>query len=188
MDEIPVGEDSSNIEVAPADQREQEATPTTSTPKPAKRWKGKGDDANSSMINSAFEILKNTANKLDKKPTEPNEVDTFFNYCAAKVHKYSPEAQKAVQHSMFEILMKADRGFFEASNYQQSYNYQQPYSWQNVVENVPLPPHHQPQHVVPPPLLSPPDEVSLLTNSSQQSWQQQSPTSSITSERLEDLV
>nr|CAD7578883.1 unnamed protein product [Timema californicum] len=49
-------------------------------------------------------------------------------YVAAKVTKYSLQAQKVVQHAVFEILMKSDRGMFDwpAPNYQYSCNLQNP--------------------------------------------------------------
>ena len=118
------------------------------------------------MMSSVFDILKNAAKKLDKEPSKPNEIDAFFTYVAAKVNKYSPEIQKSVQHAVFEILMKADKGCFDwaAPNYQHSNN------WQNPPESVPPLTHSQqyvfqPLHAVPAPIQSPSDSWS--SNSAQ---------------------
>jgi len=84
-----------------------------------KRMKVKGSEASTSMMKNAFEILKTTASKLNKQPSQPDEVSSFFTYVSSKVQKYSIQAQKGIQHAMFEILMKADQGFYDI---QHSYN------------------------------------------------------------------
>lgn len=83
-------------------------------------------------MSSAFNILKNAAEKLDTGNVKPNEIDSFFSYVATKVKKYSSETQTSVQHAVFEILMKADRGYYDwaAPNYQHT-------NWQNIPENLP---------------------------------------------------
>lgn len=84
-----------------------------------KRMKRKGSEASTSMMINAFDILKTTASKLDKQPSQPDEVSSFFTYVSSKVQKYSIQTQKGIQHAMFEILMKADQEFYDI---QHSYN------------------------------------------------------------------
>ncbi|XP_049764520.1 uncharacterized protein LOC126092833 [Schistocerca cancellata] len=59
--------------------------------------------------------LKNsmgTGLKLEKGPcNKSDEIDAFVTYIAANVKKYSPETQKSVQHAVFDVLLKADKGF-----------------------------------------------------------------------------
>ncbi|CAL1280771.1 unnamed protein product [Larinioides sclopetarius] len=99
-------------------------TTALSTLKPSKRARGKEDNINSSILKNALNNLPTTEEKLEKNPSEPNEIDSFFTYVAVKVHKYSPEVQKRVQHSVFEILMKADTGMLD---WPSSPMYSQPY-------------------------------------------------------------
>uniref|UniRef100_A0A6P7FBH4 Uncharacterized protein LOC114328315 n=1 Tax=Diabrotica virgifera virgifera TaxID=50390 RepID=A0A6P7FBH4_DIAVI len=60
-------------------------------------------------------MLDNELNIFDTVKEKPNETDTFFTYVATKVNNYSRETQTAVQHAVFEILMKADKGKYESS-------------------------------------------------------------------------
>lgn len=46
--------------------------------------KGKGCEASTSMMKNAFELLKTTASKLDKQPSQPDEVSSFFTYVHLK--------------------------------------------------------------------------------------------------------
>ncbi|GFR13851.1 MADF domain-containing protein [Trichonephila clavata] len=100
------------VRITPSEQWEQETTASSSISRPSKRITTKEEDTSASMVNKALDILK-TAAKLDKEVPESNEIDSFFTYVAAKVRKYSPEAQKTVQHAVFDILMKADNGLFD---------------------------------------------------------------------------
>ncbi|GFV08335.1 uncharacterized protein TNCV_327691 [Trichonephila clavipes] len=102
----------SMVRITPSEQWEQETTASSSVPIPNRRVTTKEEDTSASMVNKALDILK-TAAKLDKEVPESNEIDSFFTYVAAKVRKYSPEAQKTVQHAVFDILMKADNGLFD---------------------------------------------------------------------------
>ncbi|GFU45696.1 MADF domain-containing protein [Nephila pilipes] len=171
-------EDDCETEVTPSEQRKQEETALSPTLTSCKRAKRKEDD-----MNSVADISKNTAKKLDKQPSYSKEIDLFFTYVAAKVHKYSSEAQKAVQHAVFDILMKADKGMFDwpAQHYPHSYN------WQNPAESGPTPPTYSHPHfsqceqAVTPPIHSP-SESSLSNRSTQQS-----PAPSITPEIIEDF-
>lgn len=52
-----------------------------------KRMKGKGSEARTSMMKNAFEILKTTASKIDKQPSQPDEVSSFFYVCFIKSKK-----------------------------------------------------------------------------------------------------
>lgn len=56
--------------------------------------KGKGCEATTSMMKNAFEILKTTASKLDKQPSQPDEVSSFFTYVSSKVKKNTPFKRK----------------------------------------------------------------------------------------------
>ena len=46
----------------------------------------------------------------------------------AKVKNYSADTRKGVQHAVFDILMKADRGLYEWTPENVHYGYQHPYS------------------------------------------------------------
>ncbi|CAL1280772.1 unnamed protein product [Larinioides sclopetarius] len=123
-------EDDNKASIIPIEQIERETTQMSqettalSTLKPSKRARGKEDNINSSILKNALNNLPTTEEKLEKNPSEPNEIDSFFTYVAVKVHKYSPEVQKRVQHSVFEILMKADTGMLD---WPSSPMYSQPY-------------------------------------------------------------
>ncbi len=117
-------------------QREEDVTqyastsaPTiqSATPPTTKRLKKHMEDKQKAMMSSALDLLKTASTKLDQESLHPaNEIDAFFKFVTAKVHNYSPDTQKAVQHSIFEILMKADRGLFEWPS--TSYQYSHPLS------------------------------------------------------------
>uniref|UniRef100_A0A6P7FAN4 Uncharacterized protein LOC114328303 isoform X1 n=1 Tax=Diabrotica virgifera virgifera TaxID=50390 RepID=A0A6P7FAN4_DIAVI len=75
---------------------------------PSKRA-NRDDYPTSSMLGSEFNIFDTVREK-------PNETDTFFTYVATKVNNYSSEIQTAVQHAVFEVLMKADKGFYKSTS------------------------------------------------------------------------
>uniref|UniRef100_A0A6P7FBG7 Uncharacterized protein LOC114328303 isoform X2 n=1 Tax=Diabrotica virgifera virgifera TaxID=50390 RepID=A0A6P7FBG7_DIAVI len=89
-----------------------ELSPETSASSPINipSTRAKTDDyPTSSMLGSEFNIFDTVREK-------PNETDTFFTYVATKVNNYSRETQTAVQHAVFKILMKADKGFYESAS------------------------------------------------------------------------
>ncbi|CAH2003834.1 unnamed protein product [Acanthoscelides obtectus] len=94
---------------------EQEAIPETptlpSTSKSTKRSKTKQDNVSSPIMSDAFQILKNAAKKMDKEPTQPSEIDLFFNFVAAKVQKYAPPIQQTIQHAVLTLLLKLMEDF-----------------------------------------------------------------------------
>ncbi|GBM38145.1 hypothetical protein AVEN_48482-1 [Araneus ventricosus] len=175
-DKIIKVEDDIEAEVMPLYQMEREATQTeqetiasttaSSTSRSTKRPRENGD-VNSSMMTNALNVLQTTAKNLEKDPSEPNEIDAFFTYVVAKVHKYSPEAQKKVQHAVFDILMQADRGMLDYSTppiYSETYLF-------------------HPHQVVPHPATASQCRPSFLTKSAEES-----PAASISSENFEDFV
>ncbi|GBM56529.1 hypothetical protein AVEN_140598-1 [Araneus ventricosus] len=172
-DGIVEAEDDIKAAVIPIEQIEREATQmerepaASSTLRPTKRARGKEDNINSSILENALNNSPTTAKKSEKRPSEPNEIDSFFTYVAVKVHKYSPEVQKRVQHSVFDILMKADTGMLD---WPSSPVYSQPYfSYQHqAVPHSAYPSQSRP---------------SFSTNSTEQS-----PAASIASEDVEDFV
>ncbi|CAH1972981.1 unnamed protein product [Acanthoscelides obtectus] len=189
-----------------SEQMEQEAIPETptlpSTSKSTKRSKTKQDNVSSPIMSDAFQILKNAAKKMDKEPTQPSVIDLFFNFVAAKVQKYPPPIHQTIQHAVFDLIIKADRGFLNPTSIQ-SYNDSQPTSYiqsqaTNHINSQPTssmysqPTSHnlyskssetyysQPLQVITVPSTS---EPSLSNPSSLQS-----PVSSLTSENYEDFV
>lgn len=138
-------------------------------------------DGNDSMMTTAFNLLKNAAEKLDKEAS--SEIDAFFLYAATKVKKYSPEMQQSVQQAVFEILMKADKGVLGWVSPNDKYSN----NWQNPRENVSSFPTHPQQYVyqtlhpVSTPMQSPTD--SLISVSTQPS-----PAASLVSEHFSDFV
>ncbi|CAH1975212.1 unnamed protein product [Acanthoscelides obtectus] len=88
----------------------------------------KNKTRSSPIMSDAFQILKNAAKKMDKEPTQPSEIDSFFNFVAAKVQKYPPPIQQTIQHAVFDLIIKADRGFLNPTSIQ-PYNDSQPTSY-----------------------------------------------------------
>ncbi|GBN84797.1 hypothetical protein AVEN_212125-1 [Araneus ventricosus] len=175
-DEIIEVEDVFEDGATPSEQMEREetqmgqdtitSTPASSSPKSKKRARGK-EDYTSTVMKNALNILQTAAKKLEKEPSEPSEIDSFFTYVASKVKNYSPEAQKRIQHAVFDILMQADRGMFDSHI---PSIYSQPYFSQ---------PHQALFHPANPSQ----SRQSFSTNSAEQS-----PAASVASESFEDFV
>ncbi|KAJ8874805.1 hypothetical protein PR048_022694 [Dryococelus australis] len=105
--------------------------PTPSYPPPPSNQSAEGEeepDQSSLMLSSTFEILKTAAAKLNKPQPENDEITTFFPIVTAKVKGYSPETKKAVEHAVFDILMKADTSYYERPSGNFRFGYQHPYS------------------------------------------------------------
>lgn len=99
-------------------QSQRETIASLSTNRPSERGKG-ANNPNSSTMGSAFSISKNAAKKFNTETVTPNEIDSFFTYVGTKVKKYSSATQTSVQHALFDIFMKANRGYYDwaAPNY-----------------------------------------------------------------------
>ncbi|KAF8767281.1 hypothetical protein HNY73_020265 [Argiope bruennichi] len=161
--------------------RERETPSSFSSPRLTKRTKVDGD-ISSSMMKIAFNMLQ-TAEKKLQTASQPDEIDSFFTYVAAKVQKYTPETQKTIQHAIFDILMKADKGMFDCP----STSYQHSLHWSNPAESGPFsfmyaPPFSQQQQEKLHPDISYRSESSLSSNS------EQSHVPSNASESFEDFV
>ncbi|KAJ8961487.1 hypothetical protein NQ318_014735, partial [Aromia moschata] len=113
------------------------AASSSDTPNRPKKRARIADDSNTTIMKCAFEILKGAANNLHKQAPKPTETDAFFAYAATKVNNYSVQVQKLVQHAVFEILMKADSGYYDWP----TPNYERPYSCPIQPETVP--PHSE---------------------------------------------
>ncbi|XP_050510472.1 uncharacterized protein LOC126887153 [Diabrotica virgifera virgifera] len=103
---------SSSLIPRPDPSRSPRTTANEDTPAAKKRLHKK-DTSDSEMMSSAFLILKNAAESLNQDSTELDEIDALCKYLSAKVHKYSPATQIGVQHAVMDVIMKADRGFFD---------------------------------------------------------------------------
>ena len=86
---------------------------TSSLPTPKRPKTGRQRDRTSAMMTSALNILKTASSNLNKPATETDEMTSFFNYVSQKSKNYSPATKIGVQHAIFEIIMKADRGFYD---------------------------------------------------------------------------
>lgn len=86
---------------------------TYSSPVPTKRAKKRHYDPTHTMMENAFDMMKTATATLTKPCQEPDEITAFFNYVSTKVKNYPSETRKGVQHAVFEVLMKADQGFYE---------------------------------------------------------------------------
>ncbi|CAH1962364.1 unnamed protein product [Acanthoscelides obtectus] len=98
-----------------SEQMEQEAIPETptlpSTSKSTKRSKTKQDNVSSPIMSDAFQILKKAAKKMDKEPTQPSEIDLFFNFVAAKVQKYPLQYNRQFNMPLLTLLLKLIEDF-----------------------------------------------------------------------------
>lgn len=75
-------------------------------------------DDNSSILSDVVGILQTTANKLGSSGAS-DLATTFACYVSAKMKTYAPQTRNSVEHAIFEILMKADKGYYESSYFQQ---------------------------------------------------------------------
>lgn len=99
------------------------ATPRTRY-EPTRAKQAKKDES-SSVLADVVGILQTTANKLGNSGA-PDLTTTFASYISAKMNTYSLQTRNSVEHGIFEILMKADRGYYESS-YRQQDNYPSSY-------------------------------------------------------------
>ncbi|KPJ14067.1 hypothetical protein RR48_02668 [Papilio machaon] len=87
--------------------------PNECTPKSAKQTRR--DD---NVLSDVMGILKTTANKLDNSIGIPDTTKSFASFIGAKMTSYSPQTRTSVEHAIFEIIMKADRGYYESWRHQ----------------------------------------------------------------------
>lgn len=85
-------------------------------PRTPKRTKGRQQGDSSALLADAVNILKTTAGSLNSSPEE-NEIKTFCAFLSSKMLSYSKPTKVSVQHAVYEVLMKADKGFFETPTY-----------------------------------------------------------------------
>ena len=107
----PIHEQPPNPITNPGDQTEASEFSRPATLPSAKRKKTQ-QQADDNLLESAMAILKTTSDKLNTTP-ENCEVKSFCNFLCSKMLNYSPARRQGVQHSIYEILMKADRGYFD---------------------------------------------------------------------------
>lgn len=88
------------------------------TPKSARQTKR--DD---NVLADVMGILKTTANKLDNSIGIPDLTKSFASFIGAKMSNYSPQTRTSVEHAIFEIIMKADRGYYESWRHQDNHVY-----------------------------------------------------------------
>lgn len=87
---------------------------TYSSPAPKQRKTGRQRDSASPVMTSALNMLQPVASSHSSEPTpETDEMTAFFNYVSQKTKNYPPATKIGVQHAIFEILIQADRGFYE---------------------------------------------------------------------------
>lgn len=97
------GENSDNIQNA------QETTSDIQKPKRLKK-----QDLQQSLMTDAMDLMKTAVNKLKTPYSDtPEEVKTFGNYIISKMKSYLEETRKGVEHAIFDILIKADTGYYE---------------------------------------------------------------------------
>lgn len=107
------------------------ATPRTRY-EPTRAKQAKKDES-SSVLADVVGILQTTANKLGNSGT-PDLITTFASYISAKMNTYSLQTRNSVEHAIFEILIKADRGHYESS-YRQQDNYPSSYTTAKTARN-----------------------------------------------------
>lgn len=90
---------------------------TYSSPVPKQRKTGRQQDsASSAVMASALNMTRPVASSRSSEPApETDEMTAFFNYVTQKTKNYPPATKIGVQHAIFEILMQADRGFYEGN-------------------------------------------------------------------------
>jgi hypothetical protein len=89
-----------------------ESTEPFVTPRAPKRAKERRPDESTKLMSDALTVLKTAANNLNTSPSQ-DEVKSFCAFVMAKMNSYSQDTRKKVQHAIFNILVKADRGFYE---------------------------------------------------------------------------
>ncbi|XP_063242791.1 uncharacterized protein LOC134542453 [Bacillus rossius redtenbacheri] len=86
------------------------------SPSAPKRAKGRQQGDGTALLADAVSILQATAGKFNMSP-EQSEIKTFCAYLSSKMATFSSATRLGVQHAVYDILMKADRGLFEIPTY-----------------------------------------------------------------------
>lgn len=90
-------------------------SPSSTIEMPPKRVK-KHRQMQQSLMEETVGIMKIAASKLKAPISDtPEEVKAFGNYIISKMKLYSEQTRKAVEHAIFDVLIQADRGYFENS-------------------------------------------------------------------------
>ncbi|XP_047518833.1 uncharacterized protein LOC125058738, partial [Pieris napi] len=92
--------------------------PNECTPKSAKQTRR--DD---NVLSVVMGILKTTATKLDNSIGIPDTTKSFASFIGAKMTSYSPQTRTLEEHAIFEIITKADRGYYESWRHQNNHAY-----------------------------------------------------------------
>ncbi|CAG4946600.1 unnamed protein product [Parnassius apollo] len=66
------------------------------------------------VLTDVVGILKTTAQKLDSSSSIPDLTKSFVSFIGAKMSNYSSQTRTSVEHAIFEIIMKTDRGYYES--------------------------------------------------------------------------
>ncbi|XP_039289104.1 uncharacterized protein LOC120352469 [Nilaparvata lugens] len=66
-----------------------------------------------SIINDAFKILKTASDNFNKTPPS-DEMDSFLSFVRTKLKTYPRETQLSFQHSVMELLVKADKEILDS--------------------------------------------------------------------------
>lgn len=66
------------------------------------------------LLTETLNVMKTAASKLKSSSCETSdEVRSFGNFVVSKMNSYSEATRKSVEHAVFDILIKADRGYYE---------------------------------------------------------------------------
>lgn len=82
-------------------------SPPPSHEPPNKKLKS---DPKLQMLKEAFGTLKNTTNK----PQQDMELKFFFDFIQEKLKNYSRDTKNTIQHEIFQIIMRADQGYYNS--------------------------------------------------------------------------
>lgn len=90
---------------------------TYSSLAPKQRKTGRQQDGDSSAVmTSALNMIRPVSSSRSSEPApETDEMTAFFNYATQKTKNYPPATKIGVQHAIFEVLIQADRGFYEGN-------------------------------------------------------------------------
>ncbi|XP_069363698.1 uncharacterized protein [Maniola hyperantus] len=80
-------------------------------PPPPKKKKSTDDK----IVTEALQVLKTATEKLSDNSKLSQEVHSFINFIGAKMESYSRLTKNMVQKAIFDVIMKADSGYY---NYQ----------------------------------------------------------------------
>ncbi|GBP97692.1 hypothetical protein EVAR_65931_1 [Eumeta japonica] len=87
------------------------------------------------MLKKAFGILKESVNKPPATNENDRELQSFFNFIIKKMKKYSAHTKTTVQQEIFQIISRADQGYYDNATqygyYSQQNNPTQPINLQS---------------------------------------------------------